>query len=61
MGEFRRDHNLNGGGVMIVTKDRYTITDLVLHTTPTPENETELVWATITLNDHSKLVVSSFY
>ena len=30
MGEFRRDHNLNGGGVMIVTKDCYTITDKLL-------------------------------
>ena len=34
VGEFRRNHNLNGGGVMIVTKDCYTITDLVLQTTP---------------------------
>ena len=34
VGEFRRDRNLNGGGVMIVTKDCYTITDLVLQTTP---------------------------
>ena len=47
VGEFRKDRNLNGGGVMIVTKDCYTITDLVLQTTP--QNETELVWATITL------------
>ena len=59
VGEFRRDRNLNGGGVMIVTKDCYTITDLVLQTTP--QNETELVWATTTLKDHSKLVVGSFY
>ena len=59
VGEFRRDRNLNGGGVMIVTKDCYTITDLVLQTAP--QNETELVWATITLKDHSKLVVGSFY
>ena len=44
---------------MIVTKDCYTITDLVLQTTP--QNETELVWATITLKDQSKLVVGSFY
>ena len=44
---------------MIVTKDCYTITDLVLQTTP--QNETELVGATITLKDHSKLVVGSFY
>ena len=58
VGEFRRDRNLHGGGVMIVTKDCYTITDLVLQTTP--KNETELVWATIT-KDHSKLVVGSFY
>ena len=42
VGEFRRDRNLNGGGVMIVTKDCYTITDLVLQTAP-PPNETELV------------------
>ena len=55
VGEFRRDRNLNGGGVMIVTKDCYTITDLVLQTATL--NETELVWATITLKDHSKLVV----
>ena len=59
VGEFRRDHNLNGGGVMIVTIDCYTITDLVLQTTP--QNETVLVWATITLKEHSKLVVGSFY
>ena len=59
VGEFRRDRNLHGGGVMIVTKDCYTITDLVLQTTP--QNETELVWATITLKDHSKLVVGYFY
>ena len=58
VGEFRRDHNLHGGGVMIVTKDCYTITDLVLQTTP--QNVTELVWATITLKDHSKLVVFFF-
>ena len=45
VGEFRRDRN-NSGRVMIVTKDYYTITDLVLQTTP--QNETELVWATIT-------------
>ena len=44
---------------MIVPKDCYTITDLVLQTAP--QKETELVWATITLKDHSKLVVGSFY
>ena len=59
VGEFRRDRNLNGGRVMIVTKDCYTITDLVLQTDS--KNETELAWATITLKDHSKLVVGSFY
>ena len=59
MGEFRRDRNLNGGGVRIVTKDCYTITDLVLQTAT--QNETELVWATITLKDHSKMAVGSFY
>ena len=42
-----------------MTNDCYTITDLVLQTAT--QNETELVWATITLNDHSKLVVGSFY
>ena len=56
--EFRRDRNLNGRWIMIVTKD-YTITDLLLPTDT--QNETELVWATITLKDHSKLVVGSFY
>ena len=55
VGKFRRDCNLKGGWLMIVTKDCYTITDLVLQTTP--QNETELVWATITLKDHSKLVL----
>ena len=53
VGEFRRDRNSNGGGVMIVTKDCYTITDLVL--------QTELVWATITLKDYSKFVIGSYY
>ena len=46
VGQFRRDRNLNSGGVMIVTKECYTITDLVLQTAT--QNETELVWATIT-------------
>ena len=59
VGEFRSDWNLNGGGVMIVTKDCYTITERLLPTAT--QNETELVCATITLNDHSKLVVGSFY
>ena len=58
VGEIRRDRNLNGGGVMIVTKDCYNITELVLPTAT--QNETELVWAAITLKDHSKLVVGSF-
>ena len=44
---------------MIVTNDYYIFTDLVLPTVT--QNETELVWATITLKDHSKLVVGSFY
>ena len=34
VGEFRRDRNLNGGGGMIMTKDCYTITNLVLQTAP---------------------------
>ena len=34
VGEFRRDRNLHGGGVMIVTKDCYTITDLVSRPPP---------------------------
>ena len=42
-----------------MTKDCYTITDLILQTAT--QNETELFWATITLKDHSKLVVGSFY
>ena len=57
--EFRRDQNLNGGGVMIVTKYCYTITDLVLQTAT--HNKTELFWTTITFKYHSKLVVDSFY
>ena len=60
MGEFRRDCNLNGGGVKIVTKDCYTIRYLYSIQTAT-QNETEPVWDTITLKDHSKLVVGSFY
>ena len=32
--EFRRDRILNDGGVMIVTKDCYTITHFVLPTAP---------------------------
>ena len=55
VGEFRRDLNLNGRGVMIIG---HTITDLVLPTAS--QNETELVWATITLKDHSKFVVGYF-
>ena len=57
--EFRRDQNLNGGGVIIVTKDCYTIIDLALPTAT--QNETELVCATITIKKHSTLVVGSFY
>ena len=58
-GEFRRDRDPNGGGVMIVTKDVYTITDIEL-LIPS-QNESESVWACITLKDHSKLIVGSFY
>ena len=43
---------------MIVIKDCYTITDFVLPTAI--QNETELVWTTITLKYHTKLVVGSF-
>ena len=39
VGEFRRNQNLDCGGVMIVTKDCCTITDLVLPTAT--QNETE--------------------
>ena len=46
VGKVRKYCNLNSGGVMIVTKDCYAITDLVLQTAT--QNETELVWATIT-------------
>ena len=59
VGDFKTDMNLNGGGVTIVTKDSFTITEIILPTAT--QNETELVWATITLKDHSKLVVGSFY
>ena len=44
---------------MIVTKYCYIITDPVLPTVT--QNETKLVWVTITLKYHSKLVVGSFY
>ena len=54
VGKFRRDRNLNGGRVMIVT-DCYAITDFVLSTAT--QNGTELVWATLTLKYNSKLVV----
>ena len=59
VGEFRRDQNLNGRWFMIETKNCYIITDLVLPTAT--KNETALVWATINLKDHSKLVVGYFY
>ena len=42
-----------------MTKDCYTITDLVFPTAT--QSYTELVWATITLKYHSKLVIGSFY
>ena len=58
-GEFRRDRCKNCGGVMIVTKQEYTITDLDL-LTPSQHNS-ESIWASICLKDHSKIVVGSFY
>ena len=58
-GEFRRDRCKNGGGVMIVTKQEYTITDLDL-LTPSQHNG-ESIWVSISLKDHSKIVVGSFY
>ena len=58
VGEFRRGWILNGGGVMILTNNS-SITDLLLPTAT--QNETELVWATITLKYPSKLMVGSFY
>ena len=42
-----------------VTKQEYTITDLDL-LTPSQHNS-ESVWASISLKDHSKLIVGSFY
>ena len=57
-GGFRRDRNKNGGGVIIVTKQEYTITDLDL-LTPSQHNS-ESVWAFISLKDHSKLIVGFF-
>ena len=44
---------------MIVTKQEYTITDLDL-LTPSQHNS-ESIWASISLKDHSKIVVGSFY
>ena len=44
---------------MIVTKQEYTITDLDF-LTPSQHNN-ESVWASISLKDHSKLIVGSFY
>ena len=58
-GEFRGNRCKNGGGVMIVTKQEYTITDLD-HLTPSLHNS-ESIWASISLKDHSKIVVGSFY
>ena len=46
-GGLRRDRNKNGGGVMIVTKQEYTTTDLDL-LTPSQHNS-ESVWASINL------------
>ena len=44
---------------MIVTKQEYTVTDLDL-LTPSQHNS-ESVWASISLKDHSKLIVGYFY
>ena len=43
VGVFRRDRNLNGGGVMIVKGQRTVILLLTLYSRPPPPNETELV------------------
>ena len=44
---------------MIVTRDCYAITDLVQ---PIPtQNKIELVWASITIKYHYKMVVGAFY
>ena len=59
MSEFRRDRKSNGGGVIIVTKDFFDVTDHSLQTTS--QNEIELVWGSTTLKDHSKEVVDSYY
>ena len=45
--------------MVIVTKQEYTIADLDL-LTPSQHNS-ESVWASISLKDHSKLIVGSFY
>ena len=58
IGDFSGDRNLSGGWIMVVTKDCYTSTDLVLPTVN--QNETELICATKTLKDHYNLVVGSF-
>ena len=47
---------------MIVTKQEYSITDLDLLTSSQHNSESVwTVWASISLKDHSKLIVGSFY
>ncbi len=55
-GEFRKDRTMGGGGVLIAIKSIYNAESIDLI-----DINAETVWAEISLKDHKKLVVGSFY
>ncbi len=55
-GSIRKDRSLNGGGVLIATKSCYDVVNVELE-----EVTAETVWAQVSLQNHKKMFVGSFY
>ena len=53
---FRKDRNVNGGGVFLSFRDEFVVEPL-----PNLENDTEAIWAKVLLPGEKALYVGSFY
>ncbi len=53
---YRRDRDMHGGGVSVLVRESFKSCQGVEF-----ENDSELSWALLTLQDNSKLYIGSFY
>ena len=53
---YRKDRNLQGGGVFLAVKDCFTSCSI-----PDADTTSELVWASVSLQQHKTLYVGSYY